>query len=181
MAENQNERGLLIVYTGSGKGKTTAALGMALRAVGYNQYVSMIQFIKGDWFTGEMESIKRLAPNFELLRGGEGFVKIMGDTKPLETHEMAAQQTLQLAREAIQSDKFDLIIMDEINYALHSNLIHLEDVKGLISLKSERLNLVLTGNHAHKDIIDMADLVTEMRVVKHPYKQGIPAKQGIDF
>jgi len=174
-------RGLLIVYTGGGKGKTTAALGMALRAVGYGHRVLILQFIKGSWHYGELESIKRLAPEVELVQGGEGFVGIIDDTKEFSEHELAAQQALALARTKIATDAYDLVILDEINYAVQLNLIPLDAVQQLIADRPRRLDLVLTGNHADPSIIEIADLVTEMREIKHPYQQGISAKKGIDF
>lgn len=173
--------GLVIVYTGNGKGKTTAALGMALRAVGYNYKICMIQFIKGSWHYGEMTSSSRLEPEFELIAIGKGFVGIIDDKSPREEHKKIAQEALRLSREKTESEKYDIIILDEINYAINLGLIKLEDVLDLIKNKPEKLNLVLTGNHAKKEIIEIADLVTEMREIKHPFKSGIKAKKGIDF
>ena len=173
--------GFVIVYTGKGKGKTTAALGMALRAVGYNHKICMIQFIKGSWHYGEMTSSKRLEPEFELTAIGKGFVGIMDDKSPIEEHTKISNEALRIAKEKIQSEKYDIIILDEINYAINLNLVKLEDVLDLIKIKPPKLNLVLTGNYARDEIIKIADLVTEMREIKHPFKSGIRAKKGIDF
>lgn len=173
--------GLVIVYTGKGKGKTTAALGIALRAVGYNYKICMIQFIKGSWHYGEMTSSKRLEPEFELTVVGKGFVGIIDDKSPREEHEKIAQDALILSREKIRSEKYDIIILDEINYAINLGLIKLEDVLDLIKNKPKKLNIVLTGNHVKNEIIEIADLVTEMKEIKHPFKSGIKAKKGIDF
>ncbi|HYL66218.1 MAG: cob(I)yrinic acid a,c-diamide adenosyltransferase [Nitrosopumilales archaeon] len=173
--------GFVIVYTGKGKGKTTAALGMALRAVGYNHKICMIQFIKGSWHYGEMTSSKRLEPEFELTAIGKGFVGIMDDKSPIEDHKKISDEALRIAKEKIQSEKYDIIILDEINYAINLNLVKLEDVLDLIKIKPPKLNLVLTGNYARDEIIEVADLVTEMREIKHPFKAGIRAKKGIDF
>ena len=173
--------GLVIVYTGNGKGKTTAALGMALRAVGYNYKICMIQFIKGSWHYGEMTSSSRLEPEFELIAIGKGFVGIIDDKSPRQEHEKIAQEALHLSREKVESEKYDIIILDEINYAINLGLVKLKDVLDLIKNKPEKLNLVLTGNHAKKEIIEIADLVTEMREIKHPFKSGVKAKKGIDF
>jgi len=140
------EDGLVIVYTGGGKGKTTAALGMALRAVGYGHKVCMIQF-----------------------------------TSPKEEHEKYAQEAIQTCKEKILSEKYDLVILDEINYAVNLGLINIESVMELIKIKPKKLDLVLTGNHAKEEIIELADLVTEMKEIKHPFKSGIKAKKGIDF
>lgn len=175
------KEGLVIVYTGKGKGKTTAALGMALRAIGYNHKVCMIQFIKGSWHYGEMTSSKRLEPEFELTAVGKGFVGIMDDKSPIEDHKKIAQEALKIAQEKISSKKYDIIILDEINYALNLNLVGLDDVLKIISDKPDNVNLVLTGNHAKDEVIEKADLVTEMREIKHPFKLGIRAKKGIDF
>lgn len=174
-------KGLVIVYTGKGKGKTTAALGMALRAVGYNHKICMIQFIKGSWHYGEMTSSKRLEPEFELTAIGKGFVGILDDKNPLEDHKKVAQEALKVARDKINSKVYNIVILDEINYALNLDLINLQDVLDMISTKPEDVNLVLTGNHARDEIIEKADLVTEMREIKHPFKSGIKAKKGIDF
>lgn len=173
--------GLVIVYTGKGKGKTTAALGMALRALGYDHKVCMIQFIKGSWHYGEMTSSKRLEPEFELTAVGKGFVGIIDDKSPLEEHKKIAQEALRMAQEKINSNKYHIVILDEINYALNLDLINLEDVLEMVSSKPDSVNLVLTGNHASDEIIEKADLVTEMKEVKHPFKSGIRAKKGIDF
>jgi len=173
--------GLVIVYTGNGKGKTTAALGMALRAVGYNHKICMIQFIKGSWPYGEMVSVKRLEPELELIIVGKGFVGIIDDKSAREDHIKIAQEAIQVSKEKIQSGNYNIVILDEINYAINLGLIDLNDVLNLIKSKPEKLNLVLTGNHAKNEIIDVADLVTEMKEIKHPFKLGIKAKKGIDF
>ena len=173
--------GLVIVYTGKGKGKTTAALGMVLRALGYNYKICMIQFIKGSWHYGEMTSSKRLEPEFELIAVGKGFVGILDDKSPRREHERIAQEPLRLSKEKIESKKYDIIILDEINYAVNLGLVKLEEVLDIIKIKPPKLNLVLTGNYAKKEVIDLADLVTEMKEVKHPFKSGLKAKKGIDF
>ena len=176
-----NEKGLVIVYTGNGKGKTTAALGMALRAIGYEHKVCMLQFIKGTWHSGEKDSSKKLEPYFELVQVGKGFVGILDDNSPKEEHERYAKEALEICREKILSEKYNLIILDEINYAINLGLISLNDVVKLIKDKPNDLDLVLTGNHAKTEIIKLADLVTEMKEIKHPFQSGIKAKKGIDF
>lgn len=173
--------GLVIVYTGKGKGKTTAALGMALRAIGYDYKVCMIQFIKGSWHYGEMTSSKRLEPEFELTAVGKGFVGIMDDKSPIEDHKKIADEALAIAQEKITSEKYNIVILDEINYAVNLGLVEIDDVLKLIQTKPANVNLVLTGNHVKDEIIELADLVTEMREIKHPFKSGIRAKKGIDF
>lgn len=173
--------GFVIVYTGNGKGKTTAALGMALRAAGYNHKICIIQFIKGSWPYGEMESIKRLEPEVELVIAGKGFVGIIDDKSPREVHQKVAKEAIAISKEKMQSGNYNIVILDEVNYAINLGLVDVSDVLDLIKSKPEKLNLVLTGNHAKNEIIDAADLVTEMKEIKHPYKSGIKAKKGIDF
>ncbi|KFM19268.1 Cobyrinic acid ac-diamide adenosyltransferase protein [Marine Group I thaumarchaeote SCGC AAA799-P11] len=173
--------GLTIVYTGKGKGKTTAALGLALRATGYNKKICMIQFIKGSWHYGEMESTKKLEPRFEMVAVGKGFVGIIDDKSPKGDHEKIAKEAIKISNEKIQSGKYDIVILDEINYAVNLNLISIDDVLQLIKSKPEDIDLVLTGNHAKEKVIEIADLVTEMKEIKHPFQKGIKAKKGIDF
>ena len=141
----------------------------------------MVQFIKGSWYYGEIDSAKRLEPEFQLSPAGKGFVGIIDDTLPREEHRKNAENILKICKENILSDKFDIIILDEINYAVNLNLIRMNDVIELIKIKPKKLDLVLTGNHAKNEIIELADLVTEMKEIKHPYKSGIKAKKGIDF
>jgi cob(I)alamin adenosyltransferase len=171
----------VIVYTGKGKGKTTAALGIVLRAVGHGMKVGMIQFIKGEWYYGELTSSKRLEPEFELIAAGKGFVGIIDDDHPREDHQNAAKVALELAKEKLRSGTYQVLILDEINYAIKLGLISDSDVMDLIKSKPLGLTLVLTGNYASDSIVGAADLVTEMREIKHPYQQGIKAKKGIDF
>ena len=179
-------KGLVIVYTGDGKGKTSASLGAAMRALGHGWRVLVIQFFKGDWpvVYGELELAKRLHPQMEVLQLGRGFVKIMGDKKPFAEHVSAAKQALAITREKMLSGAYDVIILDEVNYALgymDFKLIELEDVLQLIKEKPPQVHLILTGRNAPQAVIDAADLVTEMREIKHPMKRGIPAQQGVDF
>ena len=176
-----SKNGLTIVYTGKGKGKTTAALGIALRATGYKKKICMIQFIKGSWHYGEMESSKRLEPEFEMVAIGKGFVGIIDDKSPKEDHQKIAKEAIKISSEKIQSGKYDIIILDEVNYAVNLNLISLADVLDLIKSKPQNVDLVLTGNYAKEEVIEAADLVTEMKEIKHPFQKGIKAKEGIDF
>jgi len=173
--------GLVIVYTGNGKGKTTAALGLALRAIGYEHKVCMLQFIKGSWHYGEMNSSKKLEPNFELIAVGKGFVGILDDNSPREEHEKYATEALRICREKIFSEKYNVVILDEVNYAINLGLINVQEIIKIIKEKPANLDLVLTGNHVKEEIIELADLVTEMKEIKHPFKSGIKAKKGIDF
>ena len=173
--------GLVIVYTGNGKGKTTAALGLALRAIGYEHKVCMLQFIKGSWHYGEMDSSKKLEPNFELIAIGKGFVGILDDNSPREEHEKYAAEALRICREKINSGNYDVVILDEVNYAINLGLIDVQEIIKLIKEKPSNLDLVLTGRDVKEEIVELADLVTEMKEIKHPFKSGIKAKKGIDF
>lgn len=173
--------GLVIVYTGKGKGKTTAALGIVLRSVGHGYKVGMIQFIKGEWYYGELSSSKRLEPEFEMIAAGKGFVGIIDDDHSIEVHQKAAQEAVALARDRLSSGIYDIMILDEINYAMKLNLISVQDVLDIIRKRPKKTSLVLTGNYAPDEVIAIADLVTEMREVKHPYQLGIKAKKGIDY
>lgn len=170
----------MIVYTGEGKGKTTAALGLALRASGYQKKVLIVQFGKM-WFTGEIESVKKLAPLVKIIQGGKGFVKIMGDKLPLAEHKKAAQKAFELVYQQTISGKWDVVIADEIVGAVAARLLTLGQLKKLIKDKPEKVDLVLTGHHAHQKILSWADLVTEMVAVKHPFEKGFLAKEGVDY
>tara|TARA_B100001996_G_scaffold179644_1_gene137183 strand:+ start:28 stop:561 length:534 start_codon:yes stop_codon:yes gene_type:complete len=176
-----SEKGLVIVYTGNGKGKTTAALGMALRAIGYDHKVCMLQFIKGSWHYGEIDSSKKLEPNFELIPVGKGFVGILDDNSPREEHEKYAAEAVKICREKIFSGKYDVVILDEVNYAINLDLIDVQEIIKIIKEKPSELDLVLTGRNVKDEIVELADLVTEMKEIKHPFKSGIKAKKGIDF
>src|SRR5919112_2554046 len=169
------EKGLIIIYYGNGKGKTTAAMGVALRAIGYNHNICMIQFIKGEWNYGELYSINKLRPNFDLIVTGKGFVGIIDDDHLLEEHIQSSKNGLNIAMEKISSRKYNTIILDEINYALKLNLISEEDVIKLIKTKPAELNIIMTGNYISDKMLELADLVTEMKEIKHPYKKGIKA------
>ena len=175
------ERGLVIVYTGKGKGKTTAALGIVLRAIGHGYKVGMIQFIKGEWYYGELTSSKRLEPEFEMIAAGRGFVGIIDDDHPIQDHQKAAKEAITLAKEKITSGTYDVMILDEVNYAAKLKLISDQDILDIIAVRPEKTSLVLTGNYVPESVIAAADLVTEMREIKHPYQKGIKAKKGIDF
>jgi len=179
--KKQKPTGLVIVYTGHGKGKTTAALGMCVRAAGYKKKVRIIQFIKGTWKYGEMDGIKLLEPYVEMEQRGKGFVGIVDDKEDISTHIRAAAEALEYSREAVMSGKYDHVILDEINVALQLNLIKVEDVLKLIDDKPSELHLILTGRDAPQELIERADLVTEMKEIKHPFQKGILAQQGVDY
>lgn len=175
------EKGLIIVYYGNGKGKTTASLGVALRGIGYNFRICMIQFIKGEWNYGEISSSNLLKPNFELIVAGKGFVGILDDDHDINEHILASKNALILAKEKINSLKYDTVILDEINYALKLKLIDELEVLQVLKTKPHQVNVIMTGNYITERILEIADLVTEMREIKHPYQKKIRAKKGIDF
>ncbi len=179
--QKDEKRGLLIVYTGHGKGKTTAALGMCVRALGYHWRVCIVQFVKGSWKYGELRGVKRLSPEVELHTVGEGFVGIIDDTKDRSEHVGAAKEGIEFARERISSGDYQLVILDELNVALQLELVDREDVESLIAARSDEQHVVITGRDAPDWLMDRADLVTEMKEIKHPYQNGILAQKGIDW
>ncbi len=174
-------QGLVLVLTGDGKGKTTSCLGIAVRAVGYGMRVAMIQFIKGSLHYGELDGATRLAPEFELIPMGKGFVGIRGDTLPFEEHAEAARKALAAARKKMLSGRTDIVILDEVNVALHLKLLDLASVLSLIREKPPAVHLILSGRDAHSEVIRLAHLVTEMRCIKHPFELGFEAEKGIDY
>ncbi len=177
----ETKKGLLIVYTGNGKGKTTAALGMCVRAIGHNWNICIIQFVKGSWKYGELEGIKKLAPNVELQTVGEGFVGIIDDDKEFDEHLKAAKSGVKLSIEKILSGNYQLVILDELNVAVDLGLVSDEDVEEIIESCSDTQQLVITGRNAREWLIEKADLVTEMKEIKHPYQKGILAQKGVDW
>lgn len=176
-------QGLLMIHTGDGKGKTTAALGLALRAFGQGLRVLILQFIKNRKDCGEWNAIKLLekiphAPGkIEIEQRGLGFI----DRKNFDEHKKLAQETLKLAEEKILSGDWDLIILDEINYAVKFALISEEELFALIKKRPPNVHLLLTGRNAPQKIVETADLVTEMKLIKHPFQQGVKAQFGIEF
>jgi cob(I)alamin adenosyltransferase len=172
-------KGLIIVHTGSGKGKTTAALGLGFRAVGNGLKVLMVQFIKGSWHYGELDAAESLGENFEIRPMGKGFVKLGGEPDPEQVQ--AAGEAWAYSKEKLFSGEYDMIILDEINYAISYGLVKVEPVVEALQQKPEETHLVLTGRNAPPQIVELADLVTEMREVKHPYQKGIDAQRGIEY
>lgn len=173
---------MLYVFTGNGKGKTTAALGQALRAVGEGKRVLMVQFIKGPWKSGEDFLAGALEPNFRLVKKGKGFVGIMGDSLPREEHVDAAEDALAYAAHEAASGNWDLLILDEVNNAVHLGLLTKEDLIEFVNIAKGKVeHLIITGRDAAEELMDMADLVTEMRDIKHPYDKGIKGKRGLEY
>jgi len=181
LIEPSEKTGLIIVLTGDGKGKTTAALGIVLRAVGHDMKVCIIEFMKGDMYSGEIDGVRKLAPNVEFHITGRGFCGIKGDQYLFEEHRGNAQAAIKLAKEKLLSGKFDILILDEINNAVDLKLVDLRQIMELIDVKPPLMHLILTGRNAHPEIIKRAHIVTEMKEIKHAYRQGIEPQKGIDY
>jgi cob(I)alamin adenosyltransferase len=179
--EPGKKAGLILVMTGEGKGKSSAALGIALRAAGYDMRVCIIEFMKGNMYSGEIDGIKKLAPHVELHITGKGFYRPTDDPKKCREHRAKAQDALALAKEKMLSGKYDILILDEINIAVTLKLVDLQQVLEFIESRPPLMHLVLTGRDAHPEIIRRAHTVTEMKDVKHAYEQGIEPQKGIDY
>jgi len=183
-------QGLVQIYAGPGKGKTTAALGLAMRAVGHGLRVCFIQFLKGDWDLGERKAADRLSPELEIHafaapRWGE---RREGDEDtpwwqlpPSEEDRRQAQEGMLFARRAVTGGEYDIVVLDEILGAVGLGLVLLEEVMGLICSKPPAVELVLTGREAPEELVKAADLVTRMEAVKHPYQRGVKARRGIEY
>ena len=177
---NDVHRGLIIVNTGPGKGKTTAAMGTALRAVGNGMKVLMLQFLKGSWHYGELDAVKAFGDKFIMKQMGRGFVKVGGAETDPEDIRMV-EEAWEEAREAINSGQWDLVILDEINYAISYDMLDPANVVEALKQKPEQVHVILTGRNAHPTIIELADTVTEMKQVKHAYEKGVLAQRGIEY
>jgi cob(I)alamin adenosyltransferase len=173
-------RGLIIVNTGPGKGKTTAAMGTALRAVGQGMKVLMLQFLKGSWHYGELDAVKAFGDNFIMKQMGRGFVKVGGAEPDPEDVKMV-EAAWNESREAILSGQWDVVILDEINYAISYGMLDPAKVVDALKQKPEMVHVILTGRNAHPTIVELADTVTEMRQVKHAYEKGVEAQRGIEY
>jgi len=176
-------RGLLLVFTGNGKGKSTAAFGLALRASGNDLPVKVIQFIKGSWKTGEREAIAQRLPGIEVAVGGMGFtIESLRNPKiPMTEHQLAGRAAFEMAKEAVSSGSFRMVVLDEILGSITAGLVSEDEVLAMAAGRPRELHLVLTGRGATARVIEAADLVTEMREIKHHFKAGIPAQRGIEF
>ena len=176
----KTKKGLLIVFTGNGKGKTTASLGMVLRTIGHGHKAAIIQFIKGGWTTGEEKALKMLSPNISWHALGEGFT---WETQDRVRDEELVKRAWQVAKSFIKDESYKLIILDEINIAIKLGYISPKEIMTYIqSLNNRKNHIVLTGRGASESIINQADLVTEMKLIKHPFKeQGIKAQKCIEF
>ena len=175
-----SRKGLILINTGPGKGKTTAALGTALRAVGCGMRVLVLQFLKGSWHYGELDAVQSFGDNFVMKQMGRGFVKV-GGAEPGEEDLKMVADAWQEASEAILSGEWDLVVLDEINYAISYKMLDPEKVVAALKKKPEMVHVILTGRNAHPSIVEVADTVTEMKEVKHPYTKGIEAQRGIEY
>jgi cob(I)alamin adenosyltransferase len=177
---NDVRRGLIIVNTGPGKGKTTAAMGTALRAVGQGMRVLMLQFLKGSWHYGELDAVQAFGDRFVMRQMGRGFVKVGGAETDPEDVRMVEEAWAEAER-AILSGEWDLVILDEINYAISYGMLDPDKVAAALKNRPEMVHVILTGRNAHPTITDLADTVTEMRQVKHAYEKGVMAQRGIEY
>ena len=178
-ADPKKRKGLIIVNTGDGKGKSTAAFGLAMRAAGNKMNVFIMQFMKGQWKAGERNSFEKLSPYVEFEAMGDGFT---WDTNNIEQDKATAREAFEIAKEKLLSGKYQMVIFEEINYVLHYQFLPEDEFLDLLRNKPEATHVVCTGRSASDRLIEMADLVTEMRMIKHPFEeQGIPAQKGIEF
>ena len=175
----KKRKGLIIVNTGDGKGKSTAAFGLAIRAAGNKMNVFIMQFMKGPWKAGERKAFESLAPYVEVVPMGDGFT---WDTENIEQDKATARKAFEVVKDKLNSGKFEMVIFEEINYVLDYKFLPEDEVLETIKNKPEMTHVVCTGRNASKKLIEMADLVTEMKMIKHPFsEQGIPAQKGIEF
>jgi len=179
-SKKSKSRGLIITYWGAGKGKTTATIGLAVRASGYDKKVRIVQFVKGNWVSGEEKALKD-SPNISIKKVGRGFVGILNDKKSLKKHIEAARRGLLEARSSYKDRGLYLLILDEILGAIKGHLITQDEVLQLIKQKPSGLHLVLTGRPKYEKIIALSDLVTQFSETKHPYNCGLKAILGLDY
>ena len=178
IAAAQQEKGLLIVYTGAGKGKTTAALGMAIRCLGHGMNVAVVQFIKGVIDTAEERILKSFGQQVVFLRMGEGYT---WETQDRERDMQVAQTAWAEVEKFLQDPSFGMVILDELNIAIHHEYVSLQQVLAAVAQRSPMLHVVITGRGAKPELIEAADLVSEMKMIKHPFRKGIKAQKGVEF
>lgn len=179
--EPKKRQGLIVVITGNGKGKTTSAMGMALRGCGHGLKTTIVQFMKGDLYSGEWDGVKKLAPFVTLYHTGKGFCGIEGNPYPHSEHRKNAQDALVLVGNIIREKSCDTLILDEINNALHLGLVDLQQVEDILKQKPAPMHLILTGRDAHPALIEAADTASEVREIKHAYRKDIEPQPGVDF
>ena len=172
---------MIICITGNGKGKTTSAIGQAVRMVGDLKRVLMVQFIKGPWRSGEDDAQMLLRPYFKIVKTGLGFVGILGDTLPREEHARAAREGLAMARGQMASGQWDAVILDEVNNAVHLGLLTVRDVLEFMRDLPVGMDLIITGRDAAPEFVEVADIVSEVNEIKHPYQQGQKGEKGIEW
>lgn len=172
------DRGLILVHTGNGKGKSSSAFGVIARALGWQHQVGVVQYIKGTWKTGEKNFFDQFSDQLTWHTMGEGFT---WETQDKNRDIEAATKALEVSRTMLVSGDYDLIVLDEINIALRYDYLDIQQVLKVLSDRHQRTSVILTGRNAKPELIEAADLVTEMTEIKHPFQQGIKAKQGIDF
>ena len=172
------EKGLLIVHTGKGKGKSTAAMGLAVRAIGNGMKVGIVQFVKGVWETGERVVLDKFPELCVIKAMGEGF---SWETQDRQRDIQAAENAWQMAKDMMDDESFDLIILDELNIPLRYDNLDIDAVVKTLRDRRERLHVVVTGRNAKEPLLEAADLVTEMTMVKHPFRAGVKAQKGIEF
>ncbi|HEB31443.1 MAG TPA: cob(I)yrinic acid a,c-diamide adenosyltransferase [Spirochaetes bacterium] len=172
------KRGLIVVFTGEGKGKTTAALGLAMRALGHEYRVGMVQFIKGPWKSGELISAKRFEDLMDIYTLGRGFLL---DAEDIEKDKEAAKEAWEFAKDIIIKSKYDIVILDELTYLIKYKMVEEDEVIDFLIKKPDKLHIVITGRDASSRLIDVADMVTEMKEIKHPLNGGIKCQKGIEF
>ena len=178
-SDPKKRKGLIIVNTGDGKGKSTARFGLALRAAGNKMNVFIMQFMKGPWKAGERKALKKLSEYVDYEAMGDGFT---WDTDNPEQDKKTAREAFDIAKEKLMSVKYQIVMLDEINYVLEYKFFPLDEFIETLKNKPESVHVVCTGRNAHAKLIEIADLVTEMKLIKHPYdEQGIPAQKGIEF
>lgn len=178
LATKTKERGLLIVHTGKGKGKSTAAFGLALRALGHGWRLGIVQFVKGAWETGERKALERFADQVTMKRMGEGFT---WETQDRARDIAAANEAWIAAKEMILDPTFSMVILDELNIVLRYDYLPVAEVISVLRDRRPELHVVVTGRNAKPELIELADLVTDMALVKHPFRDGVKAQAGIEF
>lgn len=183
LATKTIEKGLLIVHTGRGKGKSTAAFGLAMRALGHGMRVGIVQFVKGKWQTGERRVLERFPDLVDIRTMGEGFTWETQDRARDIRAARAAWEASQAMIEACRdgNPRYDMVILDELNIVLRYDYLPLPEIVDFLAQKPERLHIVVTGRNARPELIEIADLVTEMTLVKHPFQAGVKAQKGIEF
>jgi cob(I)alamin adenosyltransferase len=178
MADKTEERGLLIVHTGSGKGKSTAAFGMALRAIGHGMKLGVVQFVKGAWNTGERTVLERFPGQVTIKALGEGFT---WNTADRGRDIAAARAAFDEAKRMLADPGLGMVILDELNIVLRYDYLPLDEVLAALKARPKDMHVVVTGRKARPELIELADLVTEMTLVKHPFKSGVKAQKGVEF